>query len=255
MNAGGVATSFSDATTDHPVGCSRPDLAICYFAGALACGTPAALLGHWAVLLAWPALALTAVACAYAAGWAGLFGKRDGRLGALACLALGPYVLGRRVTWWYQNRRLIPHSQLLPRLWIGRRPTPRDSDELVRRGVTSTLDLTAEFSEIPGRRGDGYSNLPLLDLTLPRLATLARAVAIIDDAISSGRGIYVHCALGYGRTAVVAAAYLLASGRHVCVDDAMAHVRSCRPGSVFSRDAAALLRSFSKLRVDSRTTP
>ena len=53
-------------------------------------------------------------------------------------------------------------------------------------------------------------------------------------ALSAARPTLLCCALGYGRSATVAAAWLLASGRAAGVDDAMAMVRRARPGAVLT---------------------
>src|SRR5436853_3011609 len=94
-------------------------------------------------------------------------------------------------------------------------------------------------------------NWPVLDLTLPDLRSLRRIVRAIDGAAKTGGGVYVHCALGYGRSAVVAAAYLLHARLVEEVDQAMARVRACRAGSVFSLHAQAQLRRFA-LNIRSR---
>lgn len=218
----------------------RSDLAGLYAIGAVICGLIAALCGGVGLIFAWPALSLAGVALAYAMGWNGMFGKRRGRLPAWSLVVFGPYLLGLRLAWWIQSSAHTPCSNL----WIGRRPSARDCAELRQRGVTVTLDLTAELSETSALRGAGYHDLPVLDLTLPDLTTLQQAIEIIDAASRDDGVVYLHCALGYGRTAVVAAAYLLSSGRAATVGQAAEQVRACRPGSVFSRRAIAVLERF-----------
>jgi protein-tyrosine phosphatase len=215
-----------------------------YATGAVIWVVIAALLGGPGLIFAWPALSLVGVALAYAMGWNWIFGKRRGRLPAWSLVVFGPHLLGQRILWWVQSRGRTPCSQLLPNLWIGRRPSARDCAELKQRGVTATLDLTAELPESPGLRDGGYHNLPVLDLTLPDLPTLRRAVEIIDDASRDGGVVYMHCALGYGRTAIVAAAYLLSTGRAATVEGAVGRVRAARPGSVFPPRVITLLEQF-----------
>jgi protein-tyrosine phosphatase len=223
---------------------ARLDLAGLYAGGAVVCGVMAGLLGGVGFILAWPALSLASVAFAYAMGRPRLFGKRRGGLPIWSYIVFGPYLLGQRISWWLQSRGRTPCSQLLPHLWVGRMPTAQDCVELKDRGVTATLDLTAEFSETRALRGTGYHNLPILDLTLPDLPTLRRAVELIDEAAQNGGVVYLHCALGYGRSAVVVAAYLLSTGRATTVEQAAENVRACRPGSVFPPRALALLQQF-----------
>jgi hypothetical protein len=223
----------------------RLDIASLYALGAVICGAMAAMIGGVGLILAWPAFALAGVALAYAVSWRGMFGKRRGRLPVWSLVVFGPRLLGLRIAWWIQSRARTPWSQLLPNLWIGRRPGgARECAQIKQHGVTVTLDLTAELSETRALRDEGYHNLPVLDLTLPDLPTLQRAIEIIDAASRDGGVVYLHCALGYGRTAVVAAAYLLSSGRAATVEQAAEQVRACRPGSVFPPRAIAVLQQF-----------
>jgi protein-tyrosine phosphatase len=222
----------------------RLDIAGLYALAAVILGAMAAMIGGLGLIFAWPALSMAGVALAYAMGWRRMFGKRRGRLPVWSLVVFGPHLLGLRIAWWIQSRGRTPCSQLLPNLWIGRRPNAQDCAELKQRGVSVTLDLTAELSEMRGLRGEGYHNLPVLDLTLPDLPTLQRAIQIIEAASRDAGVIYLHCALGYGRTAVVAAAYLLSSGRAATVEQSAEQVSACRRGSVFPPRAIAVLQQF-----------
>ena len=232
----------------------RPDVAAYHATGAAAFALVAVLLRGWAWCLLWPAVSSTLVAMAYAKDWPCVFGKRRGVLPAWSPILFGPHLVGLRVAWWVQSHGRTPCAELLPGLWIGRRPGQDDCEELLRRGVRSTLDLSAELPERPALRGAGYHNVPILDLTLPDVATLDRAVRVIAHAMPRG-AVYVHCALGYGRTAVIAAAYLLASGHAATVDAAVARVCGCRPGCAFPPRVRRLLETFRAACNDAATVP
>jgi protein-tyrosine phosphatase len=64
-------------------------------------------------------------------------------------------------------------------------------------------------------------------------------------ATESARGIvYVHCKIGYSRSAAAVAAWMLASGRVTQVDAALAELRRARPGIVIRPEIVTALASF-----------
>ena len=56
--------------------------------------------------------------------------------------------------------------------------------------------------------------------------------------------VYVHCKAGYSRSAAVVAAYLLASGQAVSVDDSLEMLRAARPSIVIRAEVVEALHSF-----------
>ena len=54
------------------------------------------------------------------------------------------------------------------------------------------------------------------------------------DELAGERPTLLCCALGYGRSATVAAAWLLASGRAADLDEAIDQIRRVRPGIALS---------------------
>ena len=76
-------------------------------------------------------------------------------------------------------------------------------------------------------RAKRYLSFPILDGYVPKPRDLLDLVRRIDD--TSGTT-YIHCAEGYGRTGMVAAAILLARGLAQDVDEAVRQVRRKRPG-------------------------
>ena len=91
----------------------------------------------------------------------------------------------------------------------------------------SVLDMTCEHSEPAALRRTDYRNVPVLDLTEPGLDTLTGAVSFVLERRSAG-DVYVHCAQGLRRSAIVAAACLLAMDRALTVDQACDAVRGAR---------------------------
>ncbi len=204
-------------------------LAAAYAAGSLLSLWLAWLGGWaWAMLLGWLAIALALVATSYA--WSGVAGfqKRGGRQSLAVRWLLAPYRLGAWINSRAWTRRNPEPSAITPRVWMGRIPSAAESSRL---GLDAVLDLTAEFNT-PPVAGQVLS-LPMLDLVLPPLNVLDDAVEALERAVQSdARKVLVCCALGYGRSALVVAAWLLKSGRAGSVDEAAECIRSARPSVV-----------------------
>jgi len=89
-----------------------------------------------------------------------------------------------------------------------------------------------------GRR---YLCVPCLDAAAPERGAFQRAV----EAVAFCRGgIYVHCALGHGRSATLVIAALLARGAASSVSEAEILVKKARPGIGISPAQRALLLSL-----------
>jgi protein phosphatase len=58
--------------------------------------------------------------------------------------------------------------------------------------------------------------------------------------------VYLHCKVGYSRSAAVAGAYLLASGQAATAEGAADLLRRARPSVVFRPEALEALRDFER---------
>lgn len=221
---------------------TRPQLARRYGLAALACGL-VSLLGGVALLAIWPAVALALVAVNYA--WLGTHGfqKHAGRQSAAVRWLLAPYRLGAWINRHLWTRHHPAPDAITDTVWLGRLPTPA---ELADQGFDAIVDLTAEF-DTPLGACLSY-NVPMLDLAVPPLAALQQAVRALTQAEASAGRVLVCCALGYSRSALTVAAWLLHSGREVHVEGAIARVRAARPQVVFSDAHRALLERFANAR-------
>lgn len=198
----------------------------------------------WGAFLIWPATALAIAAAAYFGLGPGVFRKRDGRLPWITWWALGPCLLGQHLSRLYYRQKCRAWDELTPRIWIGSVLNRREANAAIRLGVTSVLDLTAEFSAPAPFRQLIYRNIPILDLTAPSLAQLDEMMTFIDRESRKGI-IYVHCKIGYSRTAAAAAAYLLNSGVVSSVSEAIELLRKARPTIIVRSEIVATLTDFS----------
>ena len=222
-----------------------------YYAVGAAMATAIAAVGWpWASLLLWPAISCGIVAAGYFGVGPGVYGKRRGRLGILARLVMAPVLLGQNLSLRHYRRQGRAWDRAVPELIMGRVLTDEEARTLVESGVGAVLDLTAEFSEAKPLRQTRYLNLQILDLTAPTAAQWRRAVEFIREGMLYGL-VYVHCKIGYSRTAAVVGAYLLAS-RHVeSAEEAMALMRAKRSPLVIRPEVVTALRAFER---ESRAT-
>ncbi len=214
-----------------------------YLAGALLMGVIILLFRRWSFLLLWPGISFGIVASAYFGVGPGIYRKANGRLPLNTLWTLGPCLLGQHLSLLYYRLQCRPWDEVTPGVWIGRTLNNREASAAVRAGVTAVLDLTAEFSEAKAFRGTCYRNIPILDLTAPSREQLREMAAFIGEQSEKGI-VYVHCKIGYSRSAAAVGAYLLESGKCGAAEEAVALLRRVRPSIVVRPEALGALRGF-----------
>jgi hypothetical protein len=183
----------------------------------------------WAsLLMAWAGLSFVLVGVAYLGCARLVFAKDEvkGQIPRLRKLLLLPYFA---LTWgvWHAVRALgreSAYGAVHPDVYIGRRLLSHEYPA----GIRTILDLTWEFDALSPRSAVVYRSFPVLDAAaLPPsdLRVAAQRFAGLE------RPIYVHCAQGHGRTAMVAAALLVALGVEGSPRAALARIRAVRPGA------------------------
>lgn len=74
------------------------------------------------------------------------------------------------------------------------------------------LDLLREASEVK-RQGLEFSSFPIIDRHVPKSeATLAQLIDRLNQSLSAGRKVLIHCRQGVGRTGLVAACLSVRNG-------------------------------------------
>jgi protein phosphatase len=145
----------------------------------------------------------------------------------------------------YYRRQCRAWDEVTPGVLIGCTLTEAEAATAVKQGVTAVLDLTAEFSEAAPLRATKYRNLPILDLTAPTQDQLHEAAAFIAEEAAQGT-VYVHCKIGYSRSAAVVGAYLLASHEAATAEQAVDRLRKVRPSIIVRLEAMEALRTFGR---------
>jgi membrane-associated phospholipid phosphatase len=202
----------------------RLKLALYYGLGGAALALSATLAGGAGWLLLWPAGALGLVSAIYLSGDPALFRKHQGRIQPAARWLLAPYLAGARLNSRIWTRRHPEPDEISDGVWLGR--IPDRCGRVQRPPFASIVDLSAELPlDI---RGLAYRHIAVLDLTVPDVEQIERAATTITE-LQDQRPTLVCCALGYSRSALAVAAWLLASGRAPSIDDALALIRLARP--------------------------
>jgi hypothetical protein len=194
-------------------------------------------------LLFWPGFSLGIVAGAYFGLGPGIFRKTNGTLAWSARLVLGPCLLGQYLSLLHYRRQCRSWDEVIPKVWIGRKLSNCEAEGAVRSGVTAVLDLSAESSEAKAFRVINYRNIPILDLTAPSLEQLLEMGKFIAEHSETGI-VYVHCKIGYSRSAAAVAAYLIMSGKVNDTEEAITIIQRARPSIIIRPEITSALAQF-----------
>ena len=214
-----------------------------YAAATVLLGAAGAYLQPWGLALFWPAAAAAIVSGAYFGLYSDITQKEDGRLPLASTIILAPWLFAQYVSWIYYRYRAPRWSVVAPNVWIGRHLREWEANEAISRGVRAVVDLTGEFSETRAFRALPYLNLPVLDLTSPSPQDLHAAVEFINAHRHRGV-VYVHCKIGYSRSAAVIASWLIDAGLAATADEAVVRIRRARPSLVVRAEVICALQDF-----------
>lgn len=202
-------------------------MSINYGLVSLACFLLAYLIQGAAWLLLWPAITLFFVTLGYLGFGASVFQKTpNGSISPSATLLLLPYRLFAIGTYYYYANACKQPSKVTDQLILGGRP-------LYPLQAQSVFDMTCEWPRNFYSRSLHYCSQPQIDLLPIMAADIERAVHTMDILAHSG-SIYVHCKLGYSRSATVAVAWLVHNHTTRSIDEAIALVTRARPQVVLN---------------------
>jgi protein-tyrosine phosphatase len=217
----------------------------------LGCSSIAFAKGRYvypAVGVTWIGIAFLGLAVAYFLNRPGFLGKlSNGGRHPLAWLLLCPYLVVSAVSR-SMSRGKLASAEIRPGLHMGRHLAADEATRLRQSAnIKTVVDLAAEHTETLPFREAHYHSLPVLDAMPPTADQLAAAIRAIDAGLADG-SVYLHCALGYGRSGTVAAAYLIHAGAAADVKQAIALLKQARPGVVLSRGQRDAVVDFARCR-------
>ena len=184
----------------------------------------------WGWLFLYPTACFAILTAGYlGAGGAWSLAKRaDGSRAWWGYVLGGPFLLvmflGRKLLSLFSGSEAAFH-EVAPGIYVGRRlPLARLPED-----VAMVIDLTSEFAAPPcvRTREGRYLCLPTLDGSAPTAASLR---AVLDRVVDTEGSIYVHCAAGHGRSAMLAAGLLVRRGHAEDISAAVALMQKARPG-------------------------
>jgi protein-tyrosine phosphatase len=214
-----------------------------YVIGAAVVAVAGVWTRPWGWLLMWPAVSMVVVAGAYVGLYGDITRKRNGQLGFAASVVLAPWLIAQHASLIYYRRQAGPWNAAAPGVWIGRRLNECEAMIAVSQGVTAVIDLTAEFSQTPAFRSLPYLTLPILDLTAPTPTQVDAALDFINAYRRDGV-VYVHCKIGYSRSAAIVGSWLIDSGLAATPEEAISRIRAARPSVVVRPEAFAAIQAF-----------
>jgi hypothetical protein len=200
-------------------------------------------LGLW---LGWLAAALAAVSLCYLGlGARGFRMNASGAQHWSARWLFAPYRFCAALNAWAWTRSLPPGGEVLPGLWLGRRPSLA---EWQAAGQPRLFSLCAELPLHPAAQRRARC-LPLMDLVVPPPARLRRAALMIEAQRRSARAaqgepVWVCCALGFSRSAAAVVAWHLQHHAAGDLAQADALARQARPQLVLGARWLEALRSL-----------
>ena len=127
-----------------------------------------------------------------------------------------------------------------------------DWEALRERGIDTIVDMDGDIDPgVPAApNAILYVYHPILDEDLPDLSKIDALGRLVAELVSARHRVLVHCRMGFNRSVLVTATALTYLG--LTGEQAVAHLRECRPGALFNETFAGHVLSLParRLRVE-----
>lgn len=117
-------------------------------------------------------------------------------------------------------------------------------EEFRKLGVSVELNLSAENNELPPKDMEMYLWLPVVDGYAPSQFQLDVGTCAMNDAISTGKKVYVHCKNGHARSPSMVVAYLMRFEGY-SLENAISLIQERRPEVHIEETQRKALEEFS----------
>ena len=130
-----------------------------------------------------------------------------------------------------------------------------DWEALRERGIDTIVDMDGEVDAgIPmAPNAILYVYHPILDEDLPDLTKIEALGRLVAELVSADHRVLVHCRMGLNRSVLVIATALTYLG--MTGEQAVEHLRGCRPGALFNEVFAAHVLGLPARRILVETLP
>ncbi len=125
-----------------------------------------------------------------------------------------------------------------------------DIERLQRQGIGAVINLCAERKDDEPRLAQAcmtYLWIPVIDTCAPTFEQIDQGVVWIERQLRVGRSIYIHCAIGVGRSATLLASwYIYAHG--LTVSQALALLKARHPQVSLTRRQIQRLHEYADVQ-------
>jgi len=146
----------------------------------------------------------------------------------------------------FWRKRRLDYSQITKNLFVGRMPTKNDADTLSKKGITLIINMRAgrKLHKIYSPKTITPAWVRTWDSRLMPIypSKLVPCVKLSLEVIHSGGKVYVDCRVGRHRSAVAAAAILIAQGNKV--DDVLQLLKEKR--TIIDTDKAHINKAIQR---------
>ncbi|WP_426774102.1 phosphatase PAP2/dual specificity phosphatase family protein [Proteus faecis] len=183
----------------------------------------------------WPAITLTFVTLGYLGAGASIFQKNtQGEIPLSAQIILLPYRFFAWCTYRYYLTRCQTPSLVAEGVLLGGRP-------LYKLNANAVFDLTCEWPRNKFSQNQLYLAQPQIDLLPLSPDDICKAMLSMERLSQVGT-VYIHCKLGYSRSATIAVAWLVYNGTVDTLEDAIKQVYQTRPQVILNPETQEALQ-------------
>ncbi len=168
--------------------------------------------------------------------------KNSGKLSIISNLAILPYFLIIYSIWFFKYKfsKENKYDFFFENYYIGKKLIYKDLPNDIEIVVDLTAELNEDYSIIQNKK---YISFPILDASIPDEVDFYLFIKEVSKLRSN---IYIHCAEGHGRTALVAIILYLIRNKKQSVEEAFEFIKGKRRKIKLNKEQESFLNKFVK---------